>query len=40
MRGSGEAKRITQEVHEEKRRRKADAGKKRGPTLFDMDEVT
>ena len=34
------SKRITQEVREEKRRRRSDAGKKRGPTLFDMDEVT
>jgi hypothetical protein len=34
------SKRITQDVHEEDIRRQADAGKKRGPTLFDLEDVT
>lgn len=34
------SKRITQDVREEDIRRQADAGKKRGPTLFDMEDVT
>ena len=34
------SKRISQEVRDADHRRQAEAGKKRGPTLFDMDEVT
>lgn len=34
------SKRIAQEVQDEDERRQADAGKKRGPTLFDLEDVT
>jgi hypothetical protein len=34
------SKRISQEVRDQDHRRQADAGKKRGPTLFDLEDVT